>query len=65
MKHIVEVSELEDFTFEYLVCSQWPKRLVVYVHPAKDHMHYKLQYLSAEVGKFNSLDLALLEYNKL
>jgi len=65
MKHIVEASELENFTFEQVVCSAWPKCLSVYVHPAKCHMHYKLAIRGLEVGKFNSLEVALLEYNQL
>lgn len=64
-RHIVEIKELEDFTFERIVCASYPKKLSICVHPAKDHMHYKLELAESVVGTFNSLHVALLEYNEL
>ena len=63
--HTVEMAELEDFTFDRVVCSSWPKKLVVYVHPAKGAIHFKLYYKDEPLGTYNSLDVALLDYNDI
>lgn len=65
MKHIVKMSELEDYTFEQLICSDFPKKLVVFVNPSKGIMLFKLKLKDEQLGTYTSLDCALLDYNKL
>lgn len=65
--HKVDISELADFTFEQIICSDsnTKKRLVVYVNPIEERMHFKLYVNGEVVGRYNSLDVALLDYNKI
>lgn len=64
--HQVDYQELEDWSFEQVVCSCMPKkRLIVYIEPWKNHMHFKLYVNREVVGRYNSLDIAVEEYNKV
>lgn len=65
MRHIVKVEELKDWAFEQIVCASHPKKLTLYVHPASQHMHYKLYYKDEVMGLFGSLEDGLSEYNDI
>lgn len=66
MRHIVDIEELRDFTFEQVVCSSSKehKKLVVYVCPYDNCLHYKLYVDDLCVMRCLKLEDALKEYNE-
>ena len=64
-RHVVQLEELKDWTFEQTVCASHPKKLMVNVNPSLGSMHFKLYYKTELIGMFGSLEHALEEYNDM
>lgn len=69
MRHIVNMEDLEDFSFEHLICAHSfggsSKSLVAYCLPYMEYFHYKL-YVNKEVeGIYHKFEDALSAYNEV
>ena len=59
-RHVVQLEELKDWTFEQTVCASHPKKLMINVNPSLGSMHFKLYYKTELIGMFGSLEHCLL-----
>lgn len=67
MRHIVDIEELKDFTFEHVVCasSKEHKKLVIYVNPHGNFLHYRVYLFNNVDCVCLTLGEALDKYNQI
>jgi len=64
-RQYVELKDLQDWTFEQIVCADYPRKLTAFVNPSLTSVFFKLYYKEDVVGRFYSLEESLKEYNDL
>ncbi len=65
-RQYVELKDLQDWSFEQIVCADYPRKLTVHVAPAvSTGVFFKLYVQEDVVGRFNSFEQALESYNDL
>lgn len=65
--HYVTIAELADYEFEQLICSSYPKRLIVKGWPSQGNLlfFFKVEVYGEVVGRFDNLIDALEAYNSI
>lgn len=64
-RQYVELKDLEDWSFEQIVCADYPRKLTVHVTPATTGVFFKLYVKEEVVLRVCSLEEALASYNDL